>query len=235
MKTLLCAAALLTPLSVLAQSASPPTSATGSTLQVEGSPQAPACLIAQTCIAIDYIPLGGGPKRTAYLPAVFSSNTPPGPPAKPAAIRLRSIFAGIGGSYLDPDYGHSVNILTGAFVGFTGRYLGAEARADYTAVARDGMRENSFLVGPRVNVVSTRRLTVFARAGFGAGRFSGDPQNKSNRALLFAESYGGGADLRFSRHIDVRLVDASYTIWPGFTPRGLTPIQVGAGIVFRGR
>lgn len=198
------------------------------------------CPTADPCIPLTFHPADGSPDRAVTLPVTFgppaalqrASKTPRTRGALSSASR-REVDLGIVASYRDPDYGHSFNISTGAFASFTGHRFGAEVSADYTAVADDSKRENTITAGPRFNVIDSRHLTLFARAEFGAGHFSGDPASPSNKETIFVESYGGGADLHLSRRVNMRLVDSSYQIWPGFTNHHLTPFSYGSGLGIR--
>lgn len=205
----------------------------GAVAQISQNP----CPTADPCIPLLFHPADGSPERTVTLPVTFGPpttplHTPKTRGAQSAANRKEFDF-GFVASYLDPDYGHSVDISTGVFASFTGHRFGAEGRADYTAVARDGKRENTITAGPRINVLDSRNLTLFASAEFGAGHLSGDPANPSNRETIFVESYGGGVDLHLSRRVNFRLVDGSYQIWPGFTDHHLTPFSYGSGLGIR--
>lgn len=193
------------------------------------------------CFPLTYKPADGGPERPVFLGYTPGTPTVPAPSGKgrggaaPAASRASEFSVGIDASYNKTDYGNAGNILTGAYVNFTTRRFGVEANASYTAVARVAAHENTIVVGPVFNIVNSDRVRGYIKASFGLGHFSGDPGNPgADKHNFFVQSYGGGVDLRVTKHLNVRLVDAEYEIWNSFPPSGsLSPYTVTSGIAFR--
>ncbi len=193
------------------------------------------------CFPLTYKPADGGPERPVFLNFTPGVQTVPVPSGKgtggaaPAAARAAELSIGVNASYNKTDYGDAGNILTGAYVNFTTRRFGVEANASYTAVARVAARENTIVAGPVYNVVNSNRLRAYVKASFGGGHFTGDPGNPgASGHTFFVQSYGGGVDLRATKHFNVRLVDAEYQIWNSFPPGGtLSPYTITSGVAFR--
>ncbi len=189
------------------------------------------------CFPLTYKPADGGPAQTIFLPFTPGAPVPTAKGrglARPAGVKIRELDLGVDASYLDPDYGHSVNIQTGIFVLYTANRFGAEVNGRYTAVARTGERENTVVAGPRFNLLNSRRLAVYAKASFGGGHFSGDPGNAAaNARTYFVQEYGGGIDYHASKHFNVRVADGEYQRWSSFPPSGLTPLVFSSGLSLR--
>lgn len=189
------------------------------------------------CFPLTYKPADGGPERTIYLPYTPGAPVPVATgrgAARPAGIKIREFDLGVNASYVEPDYGHSVNIQTGVFAVYTANRFGAEANGSYTAVARTGQRENTLVAGPRFNLINSRRLVVYAKASFGGGHFDGDKGNPAaNGHTYFVQEYGGGIDYHVSKRFNVRVADGEYQRWSSFPPQGLTPITFSSGLSVR--
>ena len=189
------------------------------------------------CFPVTFRPADGGPEQTVFLPFTPGAPFPTAKGrglARPAGVKIREFDLGVDASYVNPDYGHSVNIQTGLFALYTGNRFGAEANGRYTAVARSGERENTVVAGPRFNLVNGKRLVVYVKASFGGGHFNGDPANlAANAHTYFVQEYGGGIDYHVSRRFNVRVGDAEYQSWSSFPPRGLTPLVFSSGVSLR--
>lgn len=189
------------------------------------------------CFPLTYKPADGGPERTVFLPFTPGAPVPTAKGrglARPAGIKIREFDLGVDASYVNPDYGHSVNIQTGIFVLYTGNRFGVQANGRYTAVARTGERENTVVAGPRFNLLNGKRLVVYAKASFGGGHFSGDPGNiAANAHTYFVQEYGGGIDYHVSKRFNVRVGDGEYQSWSSFPPKGLTPLVFSSGVSLR--
>jgi len=191
------------------------------------------------CFPLTYKPADGGPERSVFLSFKPGPDfTPVEPKSEGGALagaqKSRELDIGVDASYNKTDYGSYGNILTGAFVTFTGKRFGGEANVSYTAAHRVEISENTFTVGPRYNVVNSRHIVGYVKASFGAGHFHGDPGNPAaNGHNFFVQSYGGGVDLHVSRHFNVRVFDGEYQKWSSFPQNGLSPYTLTSGISFR--
>ena len=199
---------------------------------------APGAKAPDECFPLTYKPADGSAERPVFL--TFKPGPEPTPVAfkgggaVPGASRRAELDLGVNASYSDTDYGLARgNILVGAFVTFTARRFGVEANGSYTAEARNGIHENTLLVGPRYNVIDRRLLVAYVKASYGGGHFSGDPTNvAANTHTFFVQSYGGGIDLHATKHINVRLIDAEFQFW-NFPPNNLAPYNLTSGVSFR--
>jgi opacity protein-like surface antigen len=95
----------------------------------------------------------------------------------------------------------------------------------------------TYLFGPRVNFRHGRvtgRVTPFAQTLFG-GIWTTNGIGHSGSDNNFAMTAGGGIDIRVSRHVSIRPVQAEYFMTK--IPDGLNNrqdnLRVGAGIVLR--
>jgi hypothetical protein len=70
-----------------------------------------------------------------------------------------------------------------------------------------GITEDSYLVGPRIPIVTFHRVTPYGKflVGLGSGSFlTGD---------TFVLAYGGGADIRLTHRLTLRAIDFEYQQW----------------------
>lgn len=95
----------------------------------------------------------------------------------------------------------------------------------------NGIRQYNYLIGPRVPVFHFRRSSVYAKAlggyskmdfgtGFGSGTFTD-----------FA--FGGGVDVRLTRRLSLRAVDAEYQYWPFWSNSTLSPYGASVGVGYK--
>src|SRR5271169_1610457 len=91
----------------------------------------------------------------------------------------------------------------------------------------------TYLLGPRVNF-RRGKVTLFAQTLFGGAWTTDDIAQSTGPENNFAMTAGGGIDLKVSRHVSVRPVQAEYFMTK--IPDGLTNRQnnfrFGAGVVF---
>jgi hypothetical protein len=144
------------------------------------------------------------------------------------------IQAGAGFLYLKPDYvNQSIQGIS-----FWGDYdfwkfLGAEATVHLgSIITPDDINENSYLVGPRF-VYRRHKITGYAKFLFGRATITNTQYNLSSSYNLYA--FGGGAEYKVSRRINIRAIDFEYQQWPNFEPHTLSPvaITVGASYIIR--
>ena len=184
------------------------------------------------CFPLLWKPADGGPVQAVLTPAVFVGPVQNATPATVAAKKFHELEIGANAFYANPDYGHGSNVDVGAFVAYTGRYIGAEVSAADTVEAKSGIHEPYIVGGPRFQY-ATHYFDVYVKAQAGVGHFSGDnAQPENNKQTFLVENYGAGLEFKVSRHMKVRAIDANYQIWPSFHSDGLTPIRLGSGIVF---
>ncbi len=123
----------------------------------------------------------------------------------------RTKFEFFGGySYLRADDGAGDHVNANGFnASLTGnfhRYVGA--KFDFSTHSKDDTRLNQFLGGLQFkdNKMNDRRVKPFAHvlAGLANTRFTGDSSND------FAMVIGAGIDVKVSKRVDIRLIQADY-------------------------
>jgi Outer membrane protein beta-barrel domain len=89
-----------------------------------------------------------------------------------------------------------------------------------------GNGEDTYLIGPRIPIVTFHRVTPYGKflVGFGKAPFL-----TGGNALVL--SYGGGVDYRLSRRFTLRAIDFEYQEWQ-VTPQ-LLPYGGSVGISYR--
>jgi Outer membrane protein beta-barrel domain len=154
--------------------------------------------------------------------------------ATATASRTGVAQLGLGGSLASPDYEQkTIKGLTvyGTF-DFT-RHWGIEGDVHRVSlITPTDIGEDSYLLGPRY-VFRRNRLSPYAKALFGLGRFKFQPDNAPETAYTYKiYSFGAGLDIQATKHINVRAIDLEYQRWPGFGRNGLTPFVGTIGIAY---
>jgi hypothetical protein len=180
------------------------------------SPQYPDCM-----------PLTSSSGQAVFAPVAFSRT-----PSLPRAVTrpYREFQLGVTASYVAPDYGRGVDVGVGGFIAVSGKHLGLEADVLHT-IDKDSASELSVVVGPRLQQ-KAGPFTFYVKAQAGGGHF-GNGTRYDNHSTFLIESYGGGLDLRISKHLEARLVDGNYQVWQAFIPHNLTPFNVGSGLALK--
>jgi len=88
-----------------------------------------------------------------------------------------------------------------------------------------GITEDTYLVGPRIPIVTFHRVTPYGKflVGLGSGSFL------TGNTFVFA--YGGGADVRLTHRLTLRAIDFEYQQWR-VTPT-LSPYGGSVGISYK--
>jgi hypothetical protein len=94
-----------------------------------------------------------------------------------------------------------------------------------------GISQDNYLVGPRYKVRSIWKLQPYAKGLVGFSNMNFENNIGTGRFTTIA--LGGGIDLRLTRRISLRAVDAEYQIWPSFLGGNLKPYGLSAGIGYR--
>ena len=158
-----------------------------------------------------------------------------------ATSRTFSVSAGALGSMFQPDYAGlgvaqtSPNRLygPGAYVDvhFT-RWVQVEAESRwlrynqfYQPGSTTGNGESTYLIGPRIPIVTFHRISPYGKflVGLGNGPFL--------NGNTFVLGYGGGVDYRLTRRFTLRAIDFEYQRW-GVTPT-LYPYGGSVGISYK--
>ncbi|HZB87370.1 MAG TPA: hypothetical protein VE291_01820 [Terracidiphilus sp.] len=181
-----------------------------------------------------------------WLSILFAGTLAAPAQVAPSATRQQiTLRLGALGSVFQPDYaGNGIpqeapNRLfgVGAYADLELRHwiqLEAEARWLRFNV-REDVREDNYLIGPRVPLPRYWRLHPYAKALFGYSRMNFQFNYAYGR---FADiALGGGVDIPLTRRIDVRPFDFEYQFWPNWNSGGpvqtLRPYGGSAGISYR--
>jgi hypothetical protein len=156
--------------------------------------------------------------------------------AVPTASRISSIALGVGGTWINPDFGQShIEAIT-----FWGDFdlphnLGVEGVIHYSVNTPQDISENSYILGPRY-ILRHKRFEGYAKALVGVGHFGlqAGYNPYPGTASYFEYAFGGGLDVRVAHHINIRAIDFEAQKWPGFEANGLSPYSLtfGASYVF---
>jgi hypothetical protein len=144
------------------------------------------------------------------------------------------LSAGGFGSAFQPDYAgfgiaqHSDPLVgIGAYVDYKiNRFVGVEAEGNWLHFRQySGITQNTFLIGPKVNIHEFGRFNPYGKVlvGMGGGSFL----NGYTTVL----SYGGGVDYNLSRHFVLRAADFEYQQWL-VTPQ-LHPFGGSVGLAYK--
>jgi hypothetical protein len=173
--------------------------------------------------------------------------------AVPAAVgRQFSITAGGMASAFQPDYlycgwfclnssnpypvANSSNQAifgVGAFVDvkFT-RWVQIEAEGRWQRFNQfGGIREDNYLIGPRLPLFREGRSTVYAKALGGYSNMYFGTGNGNGQFTTLA--FGGGLDVKVTRRISLRAADFEYQYWPTWGDSTLSPYGVSMGISYK--
>jgi hypothetical protein len=151
------------------------------------------------------------------------------------------LSVGVMGSVFQPDYNG-----TGVPAESTNRLFGYGAYVDYNLThwvgiegetrwlrfnAKENIREDNYLVGPRVPLPRYWKLHPYAKALFGYGRMNFQYNYAYGR---FADiALGGGVDIPVTRKLTVRAVNFEYQMWPNWVNGTLKPYGGDVGISYR--
>jgi len=158
--------------------------------------------------------------------------------ALPAASRGGLLQGGLAVTSVTPDE------TTKRIAGITGyatfdltERFGVEADLHFTTLnTPQDFGENSYLVGARY-VYRKKRYEPYAKVLIGIGTTVNQGTNyqtiPNTPGSFFIWGGGGGLDIRFAHHINVRAIDFELQQWPGFTPHGLSPTAISIGVAYR--
>jgi opacity protein-like surface antigen len=160
----------------------------------------------------------------SYQSADINSLTP-----DPGRAGLRGVNFG---------YTRNINNVVGVTADFSG-HVKRETLATGAGEFRHDSEQYNLLGGLQLKARNTSRVTPFAHALFGGGLFRGFsavllPSSNTyffDDAKSFAMAFGGGLDIRASRRVTVRAVQADYN--PTFFGQGRQDnFRLSFGVVF---
>lgn len=151
------------------------------------------------------------------------------------------LTVGLMGSVFQPDYSgtgvpaEATNRLYGygGYVDWTIRHwVQVEGEARWLRLnAKDNIREDNYLIGPRVPLPGYWRLQPYAKALVGYGRMNFQYDYAYGRFANIA--LGGGVDVHLTRKLTVRAVNFEYQMWPNWVNGTLKPYGGDVGISYR--
>jgi hypothetical protein len=95
----------------------------------------------------------------------------------------------------------------------------------------NGIHQDNYLIGPRIPLHRFGRTTVYAKGMIGFSEMSFDTSGGHGRFTDFA--FGGGADIKLTKHISWRAVDAEYQYYPTWGNTTLSPYGISTGIGYK--
>jgi len=137
---------------------------------------------------------------------------------------LRADFGGVDQPLQgwDLSVGQDVNRWFGGVLDFTGHY------------AHPGgvnVNVHTFAAGPRFSYHKVKNVVPFAQVLVGAVRGSRGYLGLSQTKIDVGFSAGGGLDLKFNKHVSIRIIQADYLVTPFFGLRQ-DNLRASAGLVF---
>jgi hypothetical protein len=153
----------------------------------------------------------------------------------PSAIaRQFSLTAGGIGSLFQPDYGPNRLIGVGTYVDvkFT-RWVQVEGEGRWLRYNQyANIYQDNYLIGPRVPILHFWKATPYAKAMIGVAKMNFQ-YNYANGSFTDV-AFGGGLDVKLSRHISVRAIDFEYQDWPKWVQNtSLKPYGASVGVGYR--
>ena len=135
--------------------------------------------------------------------------------------------------YASPEHSPYPLIGAGAFVDFKfTRHIQIEAEGRWLRFNQfDKIRQDNYLIGPRVPLLQLRRFTLYGKVLGGFTKMNFDPQNDHGAFTTIA--YGGGIDTKLTKRLSVRLPDFEYQYWPKWEKSILRPYGASVGISYR--
>jgi hypothetical protein len=150
-----------------------------------------------------------------------------------AFARQFTVTAGGTGAFFDPDYGPDKLIGLGAFVDVKlTRWAQFEGEARWLRFHQyENIYEDNYLAGPRIPIRRIWKGTAYGKAmiGYGIMNF----QDNYAHGRFTDAAFGGGLDIRMTRRISIRAIDAEYQLWPKWVQGSLKPYGFSAGVSYR--
>src|SRR5579875_2154270 len=143
----------------------------------------------------------------------------------------------VGGSFSATRLQYGQHWLEGGSVFGDGNFnwrFGMEGEANWAILHQmSNTHATTYLVGPRyqMNAFGNARYRPYTKFLMGDGEFSFPYKYAHGSYLVMAP--GGGLDYWLTPRIRLRLIDAEYQYWPGFTYGSMTNFSVSVGVRYR--
>jgi hypothetical protein len=151
------------------------------------------------------------------------------------------LSVGVLGSVFQPDYNgtgvpaEATNRLYGygTYVDWNIRHwVQIEGEARWLRFnAKENIREDNYLIGPRVPLPRYWKLQPYAKALVGYGRMNFQYNYAYGRFANVA--LGGGVDIPLNKRLTLRAVNFEYQMWPNWVNGTLKPYGGDVGISYR--
>ncbi len=158
-----------------------------------------------------------------------------------ATGRGLSVSVGVFGSVFQPDYaGNGVAQTSprrlygdGAFVDVKlSRWVQIEAESRWLRFhTYEDIREDNYMIGPRVPIYRVGRFTPYGKVLIGSGRMNFEYNDAWGRFTDVA--YGGGVDVKLTRKVNLRAFDFEYQQWPNWLTSSLYPYGASVGVSYK--
>jgi hypothetical protein len=176
------------------------------------------------------VSLDVGGMVSAFQPE-FAGDWTPGFPTYP--VGEASTYPSVGlGVYADIKFTHWVQIEA------EGRWLRFNQDPNIFEDSNSNVHQDNYLIGPRVPLPHIWRASPYAKvlAGYSLmnlGLYPG-PCSACNVSGRFTDiAFGGGADVRVTRRINLRVIDFEYQYLPTWWNSSLRPYGASVGIAYR--
>jgi hypothetical protein len=153
--------------------------------------------------------------------------------APSAYARQFSLTAGGLASAFQPDYGPTYLYGVGAYIDvkFT-RWAQVEAEGRWLRFNQyANIYEDNYLIGPRVPIRRIWKANTYAKVlgGYGIMNF----EYNFAHGRFYNIAFGGGADIKLTKRISWRAIDAEYQVWPDWVQGSLKPYGLSTGVSYR--
>jgi opacity protein-like surface antigen len=112
------------------------------------------------------------------------------------------------------------------------RWVQIEAEGRWSRFnAFDGITQDNYLIGPRLPVYHFWKATVYGKALGGFSKMNFDSYGDHSDSTTFA--FGGGVDVKLTKRISLRAVDAEYHYWPQWGNSSLSPYGASVGMSYK--
>jgi hypothetical protein len=144
-------------------------------------------------------------------------------------------YAGYWGAtgYPTPEAGPQALFGVGAYVDVKlSRWVQLEAEGRWMRFNKYyGISQDNYLVGPRLPVYRIWKATAYAKALGGYSKMTFDPSG--NHGKFTTVAFGGGADVKLSKRLSLRLIDVEYQYYPKWGNTSLSPYGASMGIGYK--
>jgi hypothetical protein len=112
------------------------------------------------------------------------------------------------------------------------RWVQLEAEGRWLRINQyGGIRQDNYLIGPRIPVFHFLRSSVYAKALGGYAKMNFDSLGEKGTFTDLA--FGGGIDVKLTKRLSLRAVDFEYQYYPRWSNSSLSPYGASVGIGYK--